>query len=115
MIAPDVQGLVGSRCSRCGLHYYPPRSTCLTCHSEEDVTSFTFSGDGTLYSFSTIHVGKGAPMRLGYVDLMEGVRVLARLDLNSDADIGGHVRVEAIGGNSDPTIVRVSTPHEEGK
>lgn len=111
--AGATQLLVGSRCSNCDAHYYPPRATCLNCHSQRDTASYTFSGDGTLYSFSTVHVGKAAPVRVGYVDLTEGVRVLARLDPNEEVGMDERVRVTTLGGDGNPTIVQASISPEE--
>lgn len=77
--------LRGARCERCGTHAYPVPPLCAACRSDR-LEPVVLSSEGTLYSFSVIHVGApGAkvPYTLGYVDLPEDVRVLARIEVGS--------------------------------
>jgi len=77
--------LTGSRCTVCGTHYFPPRDHCVTCASGPEPTApVELSGRGRLYSFTNLHLGPIAPCGVGYVDLEEGVRVLARFEFSDD-------------------------------
>lgn len=77
--------LTGSRCTVCGTHYFPPRAHCISCASGPEPTEpVELSGRGRLYSFTNLHLGPIAPCGVGYVDLEEGVRVLARFTFSDD-------------------------------
>lgn len=73
--------LAVSRCPECGAHRYPPRALCV-----EDLTPMRrvpASREGTLAV--AVHVdrppqGFAHDFWLGYVDLPEGVRVLAQVE-----------------------------------
>lgn len=74
--------LLGTRCERCDVTFFPPRSTCTVCFREDRVVALTLSKRGTLYTYCTVHQsrpGIATPYTIGYVDLPEGVRVFARL------------------------------------
>jgi uncharacterized OB-fold protein len=80
--------LRGARCGQCGRHAYPVPPLCPACRSG-DLHEVALSAEGTLYSFTVIHVGPAGaevPYTLGYVDLPEDVRVLARIE-GSAADL----------------------------
>lgn len=77
--------LHGSRCRQCGARFFPSRQVCFECGGR-DLASTLLGPDGTLYSFSTVHVasGRSTPYTIGYVDLDDGVRVLA--DIRQEPD-----------------------------
>lgn len=83
------------RCDACGELRHPPGPMCPTCH-ETKRSYVVASGRGTVYSFVVHHApqvpGKELPLRLGLVELEEGVRMVGRLD--DDLEIGD--AVEAI-------------------
>jgi NAD(P)-dependent dehydrogenase (short-subunit alcohol dehydrogenase family)/uncharacterized OB-fold protein len=91
--------LEGTQCTKCNILYYPPRAYCKECLSDNDIESFTFSGEGTILSFSEIHVPpagfeKYAPYTVCLVDLKEGGRLVAWIDSGSDPiKIGDPVQV----------------------
>ena len=73
--------LVGSACGNCGTKIFPPVSVCPECMSE-DMSRIGLSTEGTLYSWSVVHVapkGWKLPYIAGYVDLPEGVRVFSHI------------------------------------
>ena len=70
--------IVGSRCGDCGTAVFPAAPTCPGCHGE--MAPADLAPTGTVYSYSTVHAGADAPYTLAYVDLDDGVRLLARLD-----------------------------------
>jgi uncharacterized OB-fold protein len=73
--------LVGARCGACGTRVFPRPSVCPHCMSEE-IQAEDMSRTGTLYAYSTVHVGARKwhkPFTLGYVDLDNGVRVFSHI------------------------------------
>lgn len=59
---------------------FPQRSTCQMTGTA-DMEPICIGPDGTLYSFSTIHVSatRTVPYTIGYVDFPNGLRVLAQV------------------------------------
>lgn len=79
--------LAGGRCKACAALSFPRAEVCTECLSLE-VEEAALSSEGRLYSFSVVHQapkGWKVPYALGYVDLPEGVRVLAHIDAPLDA------------------------------
>lgn len=80
----DARGapqLVGTRCRRCGAHFFPRRTVCARCLSQ-DTEVVALSAVGTLYTYTVVHQSTPefpTPYILVYVDLPEGVRLLAPL------------------------------------
>lgn len=73
--------LVGSGCRHCDALVFPSAPVCPACMSES-MDARWLSREGTLYSFTTMHVGPEhwtKPYTVGYVDLLDGVRVFAHL------------------------------------
>jgi len=80
--------LMGSRCSRCGQRYVPPRLICRRCH-EGDMEWIEMPLQGKLAAFTTIHVGQSFmvsegfdrhnPYCVGVIELEDGVRISSRL------------------------------------
>lgn len=71
--------LAGTRCDNCGAHFFPRRQVCARCLSTETAT-VALTGRGVLYTFTIVYQSTpefSTPYILGYVDLPEGVRVLA--------------------------------------
>ncbi|WP_404478474.1 Zn-ribbon domain-containing OB-fold protein [Novosphingobium sp. BL-52-GroH] len=70
--------LIGSVCAACGTACFPRREVCLNCGSR-DVAERLLGPNGSLYTFTTVHVSssRAVPYTIGYVDLAEGVRLLA--------------------------------------
>ncbi len=81
--------LVGTECLVCGAKQFPSRSVCPNCHSRK-VQPFTFSGQGEVYSYSTIfHAPLGyegfVPYTVALIRLKEGPLVTAQLtDMDND-------------------------------
>ena len=93
MIEPESEeywdGLKGGkllirRCGSCGAAHHYPRPFCPECWSE-DVSWEEASGDGTLYTYSTVYqndlppFGEQVPYVAAVVDLAEGPRVMTRV------------------------------------
>jgi uncharacterized OB-fold protein len=74
--------LIGSCCTACGVETVPPVPVCPVC-GDENVKEREQPREGTLYSYTVLHVGPAKwrrPLALGYVDLPNGVRVFSHLD-----------------------------------
>jgi uncharacterized OB-fold protein len=79
----DPPRLRGSRCSACGTATFPIREFCAACNSDVLPEHVPLATDGTIYSYTVIHqapAGRKTPYALAYVDLADGVRVLAQVD-----------------------------------
>lgn len=72
--------LLGCHCPACGERAFPVRAVCPSCGGRE-LESVALPADGLLYSFSVVHVSasRPTPYAIGYVDLSDGVRILAQL------------------------------------
>ena len=83
-LAADASGrpvLVGCICKSCGNRMFPYAPVCPVCMSE-DMAREPMPREGTVYSFTTVHVGPKTwqkPFTVGYVDLTNGVRVFSHL------------------------------------
>jgi uncharacterized OB-fold protein len=76
--------LMGTRCTKCGAMYLPPRAICPVCHSDQ-LEWIEMSGKGTLAAFSAVFIGPSAMQAEGYdrtnpycagiVELREGVKM----------------------------------------
>ena len=83
--------LRGTACKECGAKFFPPRSDCSVCLSDE-MEWFPISGEGTLLTytkamFAPAGFEKDAPYILGVAEFADGVKVFGRLDksLTDDA------------------------------
>lgn len=84
------------RCSSCGRHVFYPRTICPHCMAAA-LEWVTASGRGTVYSFTVVHrtseeFRAEAPFPVALVELEEGVRMMARLDVAEPA-VGMPVQV----------------------
>jgi uncharacterized OB-fold protein len=92
-------GLIGEVCPNCDEKIFPPRDICPHCGSDAK-SSFTFSGRGEVFSFTTIYEAPAgfdetAPYTVALVKLVEGPMVTAQLtDLGETApEIGMSVEM----------------------
>ncbi len=99
-----ASSLMGSACSSCSTKYFPPRESCISCATQGPVEAQALSGEGAVYSFTTLRVGSDAPIGLAYVDLDEGVRVLARFARPEEPVVAGTRVVVEVSGPS-PTLL----------
>jgi len=79
--ASGVPRLAGTRCRTCGTYYFPRRQVCAQCLGT-DTETVPLSERGVLYTYTVVYQSTPefrTPYLLGYVDLPEGVRVLAPL------------------------------------
>ena len=81
-ITQDGPALVAGRCTACGATSFPKAAVCTECLAL-DIGTTHLPRQGVLYSFSVVHQApKGwiVPYVLGYVDLPDGIRVLAHIE-----------------------------------
>ena len=87
--------LVGGVCSACGAKSFPRLAVCSSCESDVEPVACELSQEGTLYTFTEVHVGGPGfvrPRVLGYVDLDDGVRVFGQVAAEAaDLSIGQRV------------------------
>lgn len=76
-------GLIGSRCTDCGARVFPSRDFCPACTSEQAPEGIILAGQGSVFSYTVVRQapgGRPTPYVLAYVDLDEGVRIMAQVD-----------------------------------
>jgi uncharacterized OB-fold protein len=79
--------IIVSKCQECSKHVYPPASFCDNCGNRDGFELVPLSNEGTLYSFSEIHIAPSelnTPYVIGYVDFPEGARVLGQVEHTSE-------------------------------
>ena len=104
--------LVGEQCPECGNKMFPPRDVCPECADNSPQPEFKFSGQGEVYSYTTVHnppegYEESAPYTVALVKLSEGPLITAQLtDVNNeDVKIGMPVEM---------TTRKIRTQGEEG-
>ena len=87
--------LVGTKCSKCGAAFFPPRYICTYCLTDEGVEKARLGNKGTLYSYTIIRVAGrefNPPYAFGFVIIEpENIRipaVLTGFDLNHELESG---------------------------
>ncbi len=76
----DQVVLIGSKSASSGTLVFPQKTFCPETGAR-DMEQITFGPNGTLYSFSTVHISatRKTPYTIGYVDFDNGIRVLAHV------------------------------------
>ena len=92
--------LRGTECLPCGAKLFPPRPICPDCNSK-DVQSFTFSGEGEVYSYSTVFQAPSGyeefvPYTVALVRLKEGPLVTAQLADMDNKELRAGLKVEMV-------------------
>lgn len=88
--------IAGKKCPSCGQVYFYQVDYCSHCGNRKLETS-KYRGAGRIYSFTTVYVPPllfkdDGPYVVGLVDLVEGPRVTARLNVpESELEIGKEV------------------------
>jgi hypothetical protein len=102
----DGPRLLGSRCRGCGTPYFPRSEACHSPACEGgSLEDAEFGPHGTLWSWAIQNYPPPAPARydapyvpyaLGLVDLADGLRVLARLELGDPARLRAGLPLELV-------------------
>ena len=108
----DPPALLGGRCLMCGAVRFPHRRICAVCQAAK-VERVPLSTTGTIYTFTVVRTRPpgylgDVPYAFGFVDLPEGLRVIATIladDLDAIA-VGDTVDFEllALGTGSDAVL-----------
>ena len=91
--------LVLQRCGSCSRHRFPPMPSCPWCGTT-DTDVVEARGQGTVYSWVTVRRPFGdawageVPYIIAAVELDEGCRVFARVDVDAD-DVAAGLRLDA--------------------
>ncbi|ETR78691.1 AcaC [Afipia sp. P52-10] len=96
LIGGDPLALVGARCKACENFSFPPRAFCPACFSADKLERRPLRGEGTVFTFTVVRqapAGHAVPYVLAFVDLHEGVRIMAQVRAEPEAvHIGMKVR-----------------------
>jgi hypothetical protein len=95
--------LRGTVCMRCGAKFFPPRSDCDVCLSN-DMEWYEITGEGTLITFTKAMYApagfeKDAPYVLGVAEFPDGTKVFGRLDKSVSDDLikpGMKVKIKTV-------------------
>lgn len=84
--------LVGSRCPRCGLHYFPPLPMCPKCKGDVEIVEVPKRG--VVLTYSEVHVSNGLYEPPYYVAVAQfgNFRVPGRVE--GRVDVGDEVEWE---------------------
>jgi uncharacterized OB-fold protein len=93
---PAIQ-VVG--CMACEYKAIPPKYTCPTCY--QPLQNISVSGEGKIYSYTTIHVAPGAlaaqaPYHVILVELDDGLKITARMHAETAPAIGLKVQFNRV-------------------
>jgi uncharacterized protein len=95
--------ICGTVCKECGAKFFPPRSDCNVCLSD-DMEWFEVAGEGTLLSFTKAMFApagfeKDVPYALGVAEFLAGVKVFGRLSKTEDESklkVGSNVELRVV-------------------
>lgn len=92
--------LTGNRCINCNENFFPARQVCLNCRRTGKLEEYTFSGEGTVQTFTKIYAPprgfeEDAPYELAIIKLKEGPSVTGQIIKTSHkTKIGSKVQSE---------------------
>jgi len=95
---PQRYNLIGTRCTNCGRHFFPPRSFCPDCRRAGKIVDHRFAGTGEVVTYTVIRSAseqfeQQTPYVFAIVQLDEGPRMSAQVVCTPDeARIGMRVR-----------------------
>ncbi|MGE4241192.1 Zn-ribbon domain-containing OB-fold protein [Ramlibacter sp.] len=79
----DPPRLLGAECRACGGRHFPARTFCPACNADDALSPVALSPRGLVHSWTIVRqapAGRKTPYTLAYVDLDDGVRLLAQLE-----------------------------------
>lgn len=82
ILQEDPPRLIGGTCRNCGSIAFPSLRFCPACGTDDELEPTLLGTVGTVYSFTVVRQappGREVPYVLAYVDLREGVRVMAQI------------------------------------
>jgi uncharacterized OB-fold protein len=102
-VTTDGPRLIAGKCGACGALSFPKAAVCSQCLSQ-DLSTAHLSTEGRLYAFAVVHQapkGWTVPYTLGYVDLPEGLRVLAHIEGKPSMDASVRLATGPVGTDTD--------------
>jgi len=100
---PDGSGyLIGNRCHRCGVTFFPGREFCSACYQGSGLEAVKLDTEGTLYTFTIVSRATPdfkTPYMVGYIDLEKnGVRIFAPISGCRPEDLEIGMKMELVFG-----------------
>jgi uncharacterized protein len=95
---PQRYNMVGTKCEKCGRHFFPPRTFCPDCRRAGKIVEHKFRGEGTVVTFTVIHTAAEqysmlTPYVLAIVKLEEGPQITTQIVMDpAKAKIGMKVK-----------------------
>ena len=91
--------LIGSKCNSCNHYFYPSSTLCPKCRRGGKVAEHKFSGNGKVFSHTTIRVApegfeQYTPYVVAIVELEEGAKVVSQVVDCSPDDVRIGMSVE---------------------
>ena len=108
---PQRYNLIGTRCTTCGKHFFPPRSFCPDCRRSGNIVEHKFKGTGTVVTHTIIRTASDqfedlTPYPLAIIELDEGPRMTAQI-VCSPEEVKNGMRVK-------PVFRRIATDGTSG-
>ncbi|MFH1115140.1 MAG: Zn-ribbon domain-containing OB-fold protein [Pseudomonadota bacterium] len=108
--------LRGTVCKECGAKFFPPRSDCSSCLSDQ-MDWFPITGEGTVQTFTKANFApagfeKDVPYALALAEFADGIKVFGRLDkaLGDDVlKVGMKVKVRVVDLGDDRVSYELTT------
>lgn len=100
----NEEKLMGSKCTKCGALYVPPRPLCIKCHGS-DMQWVEMKGKGRLTAFTSITVGPPFMIAEGYDRKHPYIAGIVQLEEGASVD----ARIEEIDGTK-PEAIKIGTP-----
>ena len=69
--------LIGTKCSKCGAAFFPPRYVCTYCLTDEGMEKTRLSNVGKLYAYTVINISSkefNPPYAFGYI-VLDGEKI----------------------------------------
>lgn len=100
-VNPDGSGcLIGNRCMRCGLTFFPGREFCIECYQRDHLESVELDTKGVLHTFTVVYRATPdfeTPFMVGYIDLKKsGVRIFAPISDCREEDLSIGMPMELV-------------------
>jgi len=108
---PQRYNLIGTRCEKCGRHFFPPRTFCPDCRRHGKISEHQFSGKGTVVTYTVIQTAPDqfsspGPYVLAIIRLDEGPQMTSQI-VCDPADIRIGMKVKSV-------FRRIATDGESG-